>query len=211
MDKTENYSFVNKAIFDGVSILNLNARNYSFSDIKSERTSNDISIVTNKLLVSFFALSLLLLSFLVPFMFCFFILSMIGIFYASQNSNEDSEIKILFNKELNTIEFNDHLSSKKIKIYNPKKIKIVARLHSAGRYEFINLSVDIVGFVNDETDKNRQLLNIPLVRFKYQSLDNAKSRLDAAKNDFEFLASWLNLPIVLERDAYYSDTNCKVY
>ncbi len=204
----EKYKFVQSIDYQDDEKIAFTVRNIWLSDIKSERTTMLIFRNFFKIFCIFMLFCLMFLMMFVPFMFIFFILNIFALLWLYSQTDENIKINLSINRGLNRIDFIDHLSNKNITIYNPQKIKITARVFSEKNAHYF-VSVDIFGTL-DLNEKNN-FSNIRLTSFRYRTLKNAKERVNVAAIEFGFLSEWLKIPMLTEKDAYYYDTNCRVF
>ena len=83
------------------------------------------------------------------------------------------------------------------------QLKIAVRYHPVGDYSIKQLSLDVVGV--DSEDRGT-VSNYCLVDYRYTSLKKAQSQCCDAANAFQFLADWLNLPLIIEPQIMYEDS-----
>ena len=119
-----------------------------------------------------------------------------------------TQVKMEFDRTANKLTIIDAYFRTNIIIENPTQLKIAARFYPVGENSIKQLSLDVVG-VSSEGDGT--VSNHCLVDYRYTSLAKAQSQCGDAANAFQFLAEWLNLPLVVEPHIMYEDSNTRFY
>ena len=206
----EKYKFVKSTDLISSQKLVFSTRNKYLSDIKKER------VLTKFYHVFFKVFSIYILAFIVyaivranaVFMLIFALFPVVGLVWLYGNEKyEPVQKEIILNKDLDFIEFYDDFLNKNQIVYSPKAIKVTVRIDSTFRSFTVSLSIDVVGSLAQD----KKLSNVRIAGFRYNTIENAVSRVSDAAIEFKFLADWLGLPIIVEEYAYYYDTNCRHY
>lgn len=127
------------------------------------------------------------------------------------HSSEKAQIVQLnmnFDSKLSYVEFENNYVGRRQSLSNPSQLKIVVRFFPLPKVGSIKLiSVELVGLSNgvDSQEVSKEVV----ATFRFWSVKDAQDKLNEAETSFKFLADWLKVPVVVEENVLYCDTNTR--
>ncbi len=142
--------------------------------------------------------------------FMFLPVPVIMIVIALRGSEEPQVIPVKMNLDpkSNYVEFENDDLGRKQSLSNPSQLKIVVRFFPLPKVGSIKLiSVELLGLSN--VGDSQKPANEVVATFRFLSVKDAQDKLSEAETSFKFLADWLKIPIVVEENVLYCDTNTR--